>query len=133
MNNISLTSWLKKRTKSESPLNITIKDDYDLYYNDNDIDMKLNNNLEIMMIEDGEMNYDDTYIERYSTGEKVFINPETKRYHISQLYKQLINFNEDNNLNISYPISDNKYIEIDIFNKDMKEKFYEFCKNNNIN
>jgi hypothetical protein len=133
-----LEYWLESKNNKSNISNthldkIVAINDFNLYYDNSylDIDVKLNDYLEILMIEAGETSFSKKNIEYYSTGQKIFINPFSNRFYPSQLFKLLINYNQ-NIRDIFYPLNSNKSIKINIFDKTMKEKFYEFCKDNRI-
>lgn len=85
----------------------------------------------------------DNYVERYVSNDvilsgkfdkekqeekEVLIPPSTNRYHANYLFKKLVDYAYNNNY--SYNIYDKKtgkYINMHVFDKDMKSPFYEFC------
>lgn len=113
------------------------EDHYDLYYNKDDIDMKMNDNT-VCEFAEAETDQDEKNInnsvEDYGK-EKVFIPQNTNRSHCSYLLKLLIHETEKSNLYINVPTIKGEmieYHEMAIFDKNMKENFYKFCMENSI-
>lgn len=71
------------------------------YYKDNDTDMKAN------ILNDDLEAYND----------HIFIHPNTNRYHANMLFRQMVDFSENNKLPIK-------------ITPDMKDSFYKYCMNN---
>lgn len=103
-------------------------EDYDKYYMVNDIDMKMNDEgliaiMNTMSLED--IMKDQELVDIYNSMEKyvsngkskyVLIPRNTNRAHVNYLYKRLIDLATYNN--------------IQVFDKTMKESFYNFCYEN---
>jgi len=103
---------------------------YKLYYSENDTDVKNSDNDTIKLLEwheetkiepEEELLKKAEYIEEYKTDEhttKILINRDTYRYHVNNLFKELVNFCIKNKL---------KYNSEYLMNPKLKETFYKFC------
>jgi len=115
------------------------------YYNENDQDIKAIDvfyleNLEFMrengtFYDNEELEYLDTLIERYidENGvikKRVFIAPNTNRYHANYLFKQIIDNCINNNLVYDFSDEDGNVESLLLFDVNMKDKFYKFCYDN---
>lgn len=85
---------------------------FNKYYEKNDDDLLKNDNNLIQYLTFSN-NMLKNYIEEYGNI-KVYINPNTKRFYCSHIFKELINMSVDLGCD-------------NIFNKSSKKSFYNFC------
>lgn len=143
----TLRDWLKLPVNTEILENEYDKHNYRNYYDEDDIDISPDNNYIIECIENTKIyNPDDltdkqrlldSVIERYDNRKKILIDPFTKHYHASVLFKKLINSTANTTHSISFTDENGKIIydldkDIPIFDKSMKKAFYRFCFRNSI-
>jgi hypothetical protein len=125
---------------------------YDLYYDENkdkdkniDLDLELNDKVTIKYMKNlvkNDINFckkdEETQnilksIETF--GKKEIIIPNnTNRAHANYLFKKMIDISNNDGLLIEIPIFGNEDIEefFPVFDKSMKEKFYNFCMTNSL-
>jgi len=113
-------------------------DMYNFYYNnDNDMDVELSDNDLIDIIlndDDNKYNCLNDLIENYGD-RHIYIKQGTNHAHAAYLYKELLNESAEmtlvlpnkQNKNKNNNNKGNELDEINIFNKNMKQAFYNFC------
>jgi len=115
-------------------------DDIDIKYQDECYRDILLYSLDKDLEEDGLLEAK-SYLESYCCDRQcnddltIFIPPNTKHYHASYLYKQILDSNSNYNMyeiinpmqNINYQVEKPNYIKFDIFDLKFKKDFYKFC------
>lgn len=128
---MTLKSWLKKNNKlselDDSNNNYISKCEYDKYYDDDDIDIELNQDNEIDFLDDEERKKYQNY-----KSNKIYFDSKTNIYECNKIFRNLIDCTINNNLYLVTPnIKPNDelcYDEKYIFDKSMKQSLYEFIK-----
>jgi hypothetical protein len=67
------------------------------------------------------------------TDHNILIAPNTNRYHVNYLFKQLIDHCSLNSMFVEEEDNRGKIHVLALFDKNFKDKFYEFCYNNTTN
>ena len=87
---------------------------------DCDIDLEDNNNKI-------SLHFINNYIETYNNNQ-ILIPPQSNRFHVNQLFKKIIDYVHDNNMNYQiYSETFNSYIKTDLIDISRKNNFYKFC------
>jgi hypothetical protein len=108
-------------------------DDFHIYYTENnekDIDIKIaNDKLYLFNFPEASKS-----IEDYGDNKQILIPQNSNHAHCSFLFKLLVNTIHDEKIYLDVPIiyKNNliEYFKEPIFDKSMKDKFYEFCMKN---
>ena len=117
-------------------------DNFHLYYTDNDPDLTSKDHdmahvFETLKDEDGTAYFFSQFIESYTCEKnsdskdaiKIFINPNTKRYHANMVYKKIIDYVESHEL--YYQIPTKKGLKwYPLFSNENKINFYDLCYKN---
>ena len=127
-----LNKWLNSKVSDNTLDKYTI-DEYSLkpydskygeycYYTKDDSDMQMNDEIQ-------QCDNDNVY------NDHIFLYPNTNRYHVNYLFRQLVDLSYDNNFNYKIYSKNGKNIEYEYYNLmdvSFKESFYQFCCDNSL-
>ena len=153
----SLCEWLDSKVSDDTIQNKYSKTSYNLpphlnrnesieyfyrYYTKNDedidtadtfypnfIDHMRNLNPEDLR-NDEELKFLDSITERYGKEHKFLIPPNTNRYHTNFLFKHLIDVSDNSGYNYETVDLNDKVVRLPFIDKELKQSFYKFCKDN---
>ena len=115
-----LEKWLDTKTKDD-----TLPDPYystyqkEAYYSNQDIDLK---NSSKITVPENNADYAD----------HIYIDPKTNRYHANMLFRMLIDYAYENDLDYELhdPETKKPYLKFNLMDKQLKKSFYQFCFEN---
>lgn len=105
----------------------TVSDNFNFYYQEDDTDVKKNQQFYLEMFRIPDTTKETKTIRQlkdnveYYDNREMLLKPNTNRFHANYLFKRLVDYCLENNLN--YPTGP-------MFNVGLKNDFYKFCYEN---